>query len=224
LFPSLQFANSTAYVAPGGMPKLGSSLERDIYKKMVERSPKLLGSFLLRDGAGTIYYTRKLGHFVQILDFIPRMLDGKGKEREPSELKALYLASRRESAAALAALNSSLFCWYLNVVSDCRNLNRRELELFPMDLSILKADAVRDLADLAAALMKDFKANSKLVEMNYSNHGRMQIQCIYPRYSKGVIDEIDAVLAKQYGFSPDELDFIVNHEIKYRLGADVDEE
>ena len=152
------------------------------------------------------------------------MLDGKGKEREPSELKALYLASRRESAAALAALNSSLFCWYLNVVSDCRNLNRRELELFPMDLSILKADAVRDLADLAAALMKDFKANSKLVEMNYSNHGRMQIQCIYPRYSKGVIDEIDAVLAKQYGFSPDELDFIVNHEIKYRLGADVDEE
>ena len=36
--------------------------------------------------------------------------------------------------------------------------------------------------------------------------------------SKPIIDEIDRVLAKHYGFTDEELDFIVNYEIKYRMG------
>ena len=35
-----------------------------------------------------------------------------------------------------------------------------------------------------------------------------------------IIDEIDRVLAKRYGFTNEELDFITNHDIKYRMGAD----
>jgi hypothetical protein len=36
--------------------------------------------------------------------------------------------------------------------------------------------------------------------------------------SKPIIDEIDRVLAKHYGFSEEELDFIINYDIKYRMG------
>jgi hypothetical protein len=36
--------------------------------------------------------------------------------------------------------------------------------------------------------------------------------------SKGIIDEIDRILAKHYGFTDDELDFIINYDIKYRIG------
>lgn len=31
-------------------------------------------------------------------------------------------------------------------------------------------------------------------------------------------DEIDVLLAKHYGFAEVELDFIVNYDIKYRMG------
>jgi len=34
-----------------------------------------------------------------------------------------------------------------------------------------------------------------------------------------IIDEIDRVLAKHYGFTEEELDFIINYDIKYRMGA-----
>jgi hypothetical protein len=224
LFPSLQFSDSTKDVAPGWIPKFGSSAERCIYEKMTSRCPKPLGSFFVRAGETTIYYTRKLSHFVQVLDFVPRMLDDRRKERQPSELKALQLATRLHGAAALAALNSSLFYWYLNVVSDCRNLNRREFDLFPLDLSTLTKDTTAVLGRLASQLMEDFSANSKLVEMNYSQHGRMQIQCVYPRYSKAIIDRIDEALARHYALNDDELDLIVNYDIKYRLGADADAE
>ena len=38
--------------------------------------------------------------------------------------------------------------------------------------------------------------------------------------SKPIIDEIDKVLAELYGFTDEELDFIINYDIKYRMGAD----
>jgi hypothetical protein len=36
--------------------------------------------------------------------------------------------------------------------------------------------------------------------------------------SKPLLDEIDRVLAKYYGFTNQELDFIINYDIKYRMG------
>ena len=41
---------------------------------------------------------------------------------------------------------------------------------------------------------------------------------------KVIIDKIDSVLAQHYGFTDKELDFIVNYDIKYRSGADEDED
>ena len=36
--------------------------------------------------------------------------------------------------------------------------------------------------------------------------------------SKPIIDEIDRVLAEHYGFTDEELDFIINFDIKYCMG------
>jgi hypothetical protein len=41
--------------------------------------------------------------------------------------------------------------------------------------------------------------------------------------SKRILDDIDRVLGDQYGFTAEELDFIVNYDIKYRLGRDAEE-
>ncbi len=38
--------------------------------------------------------------------------------------------------------------------------------------------------------------------------------------SKPIIDEIDRVLAEHYGFTDVELDFIINYDIKYRMGRE----
>jgi hypothetical protein len=41
---------------------------------------------------------------------------------------------------------------------------------------------------------------------------------------KPIIDEIDRVLARHYGFTDEELDFIINYDIKYRMGRDAESE
>ena len=44
-----------------------------------------------------------------------------------------------------------------------------------------------------------------------------------PAKSKPIIDEIDKLLAKHYGFTEEELDFIINYDIKYRMGDELKE-
>jgi len=39
-----------------------------------------------------------------------------------------------------------------------------------------------------------------------------------------IIDEIDCVLARHYGFTEEELDFIINYDIKYRMGREEKDE
>ena len=41
--------------------------------------------------------------------------------------------------------------------------------------------------------------------------------------TKPILDEIDRVLAQHYGFTEEELDLIINNDIKYRMGKDSDE-
>ena len=38
---------------------------------------------------------------------------------------------------------------------------------------------------------------------------------------KPIIDEIDRLLTSHYGFTHEELDFIINYDIKYRMGKEL---
>jgi hypothetical protein len=42
--------------------------------------------------------------------------------------------------------------------------------------------------------------------------------------TKPIFDKIDTIQAKHYGFTDEELDFIINYDIKYRMGKGAGEE
>ena len=48
--------------------------------------------------------------------------------------------------------------------------------------------------------------------------GQTETQSFKIQNSKPIIDEIDRVLAQHYDFTDEELDFIINYDIKYRMG------
>ena len=70
-------------------------------------------------------------------------------------------------------------------------------------------------------LMDDLQRNSETRTMRFK-HDTLTVQCIYPNSSKSIIGEIDQVLAAHYGFTEEELDFIINYDIKYRMGRDAE--
>jgi len=68
--------------------------------------------------------------------------------------------------------------------------------------------------------MDDLRQNSEERIMRFA-HDTLTVQSIIPKRSKPIIDEIDRVLARHYGFTDEELDFIINYDIKYRMGDEL---
>ncbi len=198
--------------------KLYANLETEILKKVFVQK-KDLGFYTRSSGQHLIYYTPKLSGFVQILDFVPTLYDENDDVREPSLLKVIKFENNQDRDVFLALLNSNLFYWLVTIFSDCRNLNKREIYSMRFDRDNASVAIINHLGILAQELMKDFQRHSEIITMNYKNLGTtLSIQCIYPKKSKIIIDKIDRVLAEHYSFTDEELDFIINYDIKYRMG------
>lgn len=88
-------------------------------------------------------------------------------------------------------------------------------------LSIKKVNDLAILSCKGKEMIKNLQTNSTFVEAFYKKYGLLKMQTFQPRLSKNIADEIDAILAKHYGFSEEELDFIINYDIKYRMGDEL---
>jgi len=221
IFQTIDYISASNGYVNGSMPKLRAQIEMSIIEK-TERGLALFQK-LEKHGSNIVYYSRKLGAFVQVLNFKPEVRCNDGTLRDPSEFKTLLFSNKVEANSALLALNSNLFLWFCTVYSDCRHVNKRELEAFPIPFDSLTKNAELQIANLSQRLMENLRATSELRIMKFA-HDTLTIQCIIPKKSKSIINEIDKVLAAHYGFTEEELDFIINYDIKYRMGDELNEE
>ena len=139
-------------------------------------------------------------------------------EQISSYVKTLTFATQQDTSAVVAGLNSSVFYWWFLLLSNCRDLTLREIERFPLGLERMKNPTKTRLAKLADELMGSFKRNSQRKETHYKATGKVVYDEFDQKPFKPIIDEIDRVLAEHYGFTDEELDYIINYDIKYRMG------
>ena len=81
LFSGLTFFESTNLNTDAGIAKVGHVIEASILQK-VSRFPLVNQQPLSGSRKHVIYFTRKLSHFVQILNFIPEIYDSNGQRRK----------------------------------------------------------------------------------------------------------------------------------------------
>ena len=174
------------------------------------------------NGGFPLYHTRKLRYFVQFLDKAPIIYNEDGSLRVTSELKSINYDSDEKRYGAIAVYLSTLFFWYFIAHSDCRNLNKREVDAFPFNLS--DYEHITYLSHLGKEIIKNLQDNSTFLEATYKKYGKLSMQTFSPRLSKGIADNIDKLLANHYGFTDEELDFIINYDVKYRMGEELNEE
>lgn len=153
------------------------------------------------------------------MNFVPYFWNERDGEKISTQLKPLYLATALDASAVCATLNSSLFYWWYVVISDCRHVNLREIQNFPIGLAEMDDAIKRRLSVLTDELMADLKLHSQRKERNQKTTGLVVYDGFYPCHSKPIMDKIDCVLAKNYRFTTEELDFIINYCIKLRMGG-----
>ena len=112
-------------------------------------------------------------------------------------------------------ISSSIFFLYYHAKSNCRDLNPSDITSFKFPKSILDESL---LIDDSERLQLNLVENSWFQIRNQKQTGEVKIQSFTVSLSKSLIDNIDTILALHYEFTEEELDFIINYDIKYRMG------
>ena len=133
----------------------------------------------------------------------------------------LFFDDEARAKVAFAILHSSLFYTFYIAYGDCFHVSDTLVTIFPVPTAALEDKA---LQSLATKLMRDLERNAERKTINTKDGDKISYAEFRVGESKPILDEIDTVLARHYGFTEEELDFILNYDIKYRLGRDTEGE
>lgn len=190
-------------------PKIPSELGVSVINKINAFSDKLNNKF----GIGAeVYYHAAPIHWCKCLSDLSK-LEEKDLNIADSYKQLPFNKEYRDFAVIL--LNSTLFFFYWIVYSDCYNLTKK---YFNIHIPNIENESFNKLA---ALFNKELFDKMQIAEYTYKNRGAVRFAQFFPKQSKPVIDEIDTVLARHYGFTDEELDFIINYDIKYRMGDEL---
>ncbi len=209
LFPTLAYQAITAPPDAENRhyyPKFGAPIENDIMQKLLRHHP--VGKYLARTpGANSMYYRSAGGLYWKVFINFPWPY-------QTTSNKQCTFESEYDRDVFVALFNSSLFWWYYTVTFDTFNL--KDYLLFGFRCTYPKdAALLAQLKDCTRRLMDDYRANAE-----HLKRGATGSYTIYARKSRPIIDEIDRLLGQHYGFTAEELDFILHYDRKYRMGQE----
>lgn len=185
-------------------PKIGNDLENTIIEKI--RRHRVVRDYLAEQpGENRMFYRSAGGLYWKVFVNFPWPYTSASN-------KQCMFAENYDRDVFVALFNSSLFWWYYTVTFDTFNL--KDYMLFGFRFTYPDDPAVVGmLRELCGKLMADFRKHARSLK-----RGKSDSYTIYARKAKAIIDEIDRVLATQYGFSEEELTFILGYDMKYRVG------
>lgn len=204
----------------GVPPKIQGKLEANILHKIFRDSSKLCEFIDSIDSNSLIYYRNAGGRYWRLVKSFPTYF--KSSTSNITTTEKTFKVTEESKKMIITILSSSLFYWFWRVSSNCRHLTNREIESFPLSDNI-ESNLMR-LNSLCDIYEKSLERNKKRNVTKNKNTGEIIQDFYFCKLSKPVIDEIDKVLAECYGFTEEELDFIINYDIKYRMGDELNEE
>jgi hypothetical protein len=210
LFALLEYVDAQQEIISGSIPKTGHKLALFILQKLFNHKTSI-GDFLGSTGE-LLHYHRSPRYWIRAMNF-EQYFKSETRDRSIYHFRDIYVRDRKQTKVIGAILNSSLFYFWFVTYGNGRNITGRDIVRFPF--SAINGRDLKIIDQLFDQLMSDYKKNSVI---------RVRKDCEYqefnPSLSKPIMDEIDQVLARHYGFTEEELDFIINYDIKYRMGKE----
>jgi len=200
------------------MPKLASNVHRTIMQNLLQHDLKVSG--LLTSGAEgvQVYYQEACRYWMKAQVGLP-FFRRNGVASEPAHGRVLR--ARSEAAAAFCAclFNSSLFYLFYSTYSDCEHVNDALLKDFPVPANWDAIDWVTHWKSLSQSLTQNASKKTILTKQGH----RIEYDEQNAGKSKETIDSIEIALGEVFALTDDQLNFVVNYDLKYRLGQSAEE-
>lgn len=200
----------------GFIPKFSTSIENKIIEKLILKGQNIKQYTSNLNLNNNIFYGTGVQYWIKGMERSASEIDINSRKSSGEKILSIKINYRKEIFTSI--INSSIFYWYFLSFSDCRNLTKSTIESFPFNYEKLTEEQKEVLIKLCEELMLDYINNSNLKECTYATTGTIKYREYYPKKSKKIIDEIDVVLGEYYDLSKEELEFLINYDIRFRMG------
>ena len=204
LFPSLIYGKTDFLPDLDSIAKVGTQLEWRLLKKIFGYPS--MATWIRNGSDAEVLFCHSGGRYFR------KCL----RDKLSNEYKQL-LVKKGAGDAVLCVLSSSLYYWLWIVISDCYHVTKRDINIAPAVDSLL---GDKSISWLAKRLIENLWANAETRERNRADgHSQKEVN-FYVGKSKSILDEIDKNLSRHLQLTPDEVDFILNYDAKFRFSDD----
>ena len=202
-------------------PKMAHKVEANLFERMLSLSEQTQAHLPMRPSTKSfVYYQEAVQYWVKASVGVPGYRKN-GVTMHPDHGRYIYLTNDDDAYRTVAVLISSLFYAYCIATTDCFHLTAGAINAFPFPQTLWQDTA---LCRLGRQLMEDLHRNATWTTINTKDGSLIEYEAFYGKRSKPIMDQIDRVLGQHYGLTTEELAFIINYDIKYRMGREEAEE
>lgn len=193
------------------IPKLGNKCEENIYRKIVNNRNSLLSliqekpkknEISLFDEELSINYTSSRLTF---------WIKSFNKKMESNEYKKYYFQNKVIRDLFYLILNSDIFYFMWECISDGWHLTNKELSKVRFNLDAISDEDKCLIHYYTNKLQNDIERNKVIVDSKQTKYE------IKTKKSKKIIDEIDYYLSKFFLLTKKEIEYLINYNIRYRM-------
>ena len=204
------------------IPKLSNDIELSMLKKLSSKRTSISKYFGTSQDIKMCY--RRLGNFFFKLAFkSPPLYSVNGVSKSSSTVEIIHIKDI-PIEIIIGLINSTTMYWYWVLFSNVMDFKIDTISTFKFDYDLMTDSQKVYLLSSCNKLINDIDENKIIGVENRKNGELIKVARYFPQKSKPIIDEIDKVLAQHYGFTEEELDFIINYDIKYRMGKGLEAE
>jgi hypothetical protein len=200
--------------------KAGTQLAISILTKLRSANSNIDKVSSIRATDNFIFYQEATGYWIKSLNGLP-YYNKNGKVSSPAHGRYIYFRKNTDASVINSLINSSTIFFYFCVFSDGYHLGDWLVKNFNIHEAILSDS---DIIEIAQKLSKDLIQNASRKSLSTKDGDKITYDELDGVSSKPIFDEVDRALARHYGLTAEELDFIINYDIKYRLGAGAGED
>ena len=213
LFNTLQYHRGCYDRSNSSIPKINGKMDLSILQKL----KNMREVEVISDRTNPAFFVHRIPYnFIKAIDFIPYFWNEVDGEKKSEDYKPYRALAEKDNIPLLAALNSNLFFWWWYSHFEGYHCGKHEISAFPIGLNKLSNNNKLKLTKLAKELMEDLKKNKNRKICNYKTTGKVIYDEFFPKHSKYIIDQIDKIIGDHLGLDSNEIDHILNYDIKFR--------
>jgi hypothetical protein len=203
-----------------GIARIGSEIEDNIFNKILEKPH--IGLTFDKNSEDLFFRNYSGSYFRLFFDKEPLFIKNNQRQRS-SSISTFGIKNKLEKYLYLGLFNSTSFYWYHQKISDAWHVSNSQIYQIGFDSNEVNSEIKTRIRKYSQQFLEKLWENAKMV--HYTRRGDTNdYQEFYARRYKYILDEIDKLLSMVYGFNDEELDYLINYDIKYRLGAESDKE